>query len=115
MPILPCGGAGLKWCRRWLHQATDVIRILFAGLASVACNNLTPVTLDLPDNLRDRFRAGAPAADYTYYTLNTHPVPHLGDRLEGGLAICSDKRPPLIPEGKRRLIDGGGRSPLDAI
>ncbi len=68
------------------------------------------VELDIPDDVRMEFAAGAPEEEYVFYALEESPPSRWEDFKNQGLWIGGE-RPPLIPENYKALWDGGGFLP----
>ena len=86
---------------------------LLAALLVAGCGGLTgapEVTIDIPDDLVGAFQRGAPIDEYVFYALADR-VPDWDSVAQAGIFICSEDRPPLIPEQARGAIDSGGFQP----
>ena len=63
-------------------------------------------TIDIPDDLVAAFQSGAPNGEYVFYAL-ADKVPDWKSVAGAGITICSESRPPLIPQKERGIIDSG--------
>ena len=69
------------------------------------------ITLDVPEEVEVELESGAPDDEYVYYALTASPPESWETFKEKGLWLCSEERPPLIPEDVAASLDGGGFLP----
>lgn len=63
--------------------------------------------INIPKDLGPKFQRGAQNGKYVFYALAGN-VPNWKSVAAAGIFICSENRPPLIPQKERQLIDAGG-------
>lgn len=63
-------------------------------------------TISVPSNYVAGFSSGAPESDYVFYAL-ADKVPTWQAVADAGIFVCSVKRPPLIPQKERSMLDSG--------
>jgi len=80
-----------------------VVVIVAAALVVVGGST---ATISVPSNYVAAFSSGAPESDYVFYAL-ADKVPTWQAVSDAGIFVCSVKRPPLIPQKERSMLDSG--------
>ena len=83
------------------------IASLIALLGLSGCTSASTTTIDVPDEFAGKYQQGAQDGEYVFYAL-ADKIPDWNSVAEGGIFICSESRPQLIPEAERGSLDGGG-------
>jgi len=100
----------------WASRSRRVLGALLLMVSSVGCNaesssaESSKVTIDVPDDLIAHYQRSAQSGEYVFYALADN-APAWESLVEAGIMICSDTRPPLIPQESRGMLDGGGFQP----
>jgi len=66
--------------------------------------------IERPNDLAAKFQSGAQDGKYVFYAP-AGKVPDWKFVAAAGIYICSENRPPLIPQNERDMIDAGGIPP----
>lgn len=80
---------------------------LIALLALSGCSSASTSTIDIPNELAGKYQQGAQNGKYVFYAP-AGKIPNWNSVAKAGIFVCSQSRPPLIPEAERGSIDGGG-------
>lgn len=87
-----------------------------ASLAVAACGSsdddaadatTSDTTIDVPDDHADEFARGSDDGKHVFYAL-ADDVPTWDSVAQAGIFVCSEDRPPLIPQVAVANLDGGG-------
>lgn len=80
-------------------------------LGACAGSTTEVITLDIPEEVEVELESGAPDDEFVYYALAASPPESWEAFKEKGLWLCSEEKPPLIPEDVAAMLDGGGFLP----
>lgn len=106
-----------EWVRGvTMKMARTSVCAVLALLAVASCGSASepPIeksnVIESPNDLAAKFQSGAQDGKYVFYAP-AGKVPDWKSVAAAGIFICSENRPPLIPQKERDMIDAGGFPP----